>query len=156
MTKWDTQPDPRQALFLKAYLDPKSDTFSNAYQSAIKVGYADEYAKSILSKDLDWLAENVKNEKLLKKAERNIDELLDEEEDKRIKLDITKFVAERLGRFVEKKDVNVQGEIIDSENNLDDIVSEVLIRLKDKKFNGQKATDKTNGGEKHNDMVGQQ
>ena len=36
-------------------------------------------------------------EKLLKKAERNIDELLDEEEDKRIKLDITKFVAERLG-----------------------------------------------------------
>ena len=81
----------------------------------------------------------------MKKAERNIDELRDEEEDKRIKLDITKFVAERLGRFVEKKDVNVQGEVIDSENNLDDIVSEVLIRLKDKKFNGQKATDKTNG-----------
>ena len=72
-----------------------------------------------------------------------------------IKLDITKFVAERLGRFVEKNDVNVQGEIIDSENYLDDIVSEVLIKLKDKKFNGQQATDKTNAGEEHTNLAGQ-
>ena len=37
------KPDPRQALFLKHYLDPKSPTFSNALQSALKAGYEQEY-----------------------------------------------------------------------------------------------------------------
>jgi len=53
MNKQDTQPDPRQALFLAHYLNPKSDTFSNAYQSGIKAGYSEEYSKVILSKDID-------------------------------------------------------------------------------------------------------
>ena len=53
MNKQDTQPDPRQATFLAYYLNPKSDTFSNAYQSGIKAGYSEEYSKVILSKDID-------------------------------------------------------------------------------------------------------
>ena len=71
------KPDPRQSLFLEAYLDPKSKTFSNAYQSALTAGYEDEYAKTILSQDLDWLSENLKNNSLLKKAEKRLEQLMD-------------------------------------------------------------------------------
>lgn len=92
------QVDPRQALFLKAYIDPKSKTFSNAKQSALSAGYTEEYAGTILSQDLDWLSESLSLERMLKKAERNLDEFLDEPEDKKIKLDATKFVASRAGK----------------------------------------------------------
>lgn len=70
-------PDPRQTLFLSYYLDPKSSTFSNAYQSAIKAGYEEEYAKVILHKDLDWLSESVKDNDLLQKAEKRLKQILD-------------------------------------------------------------------------------
>lgn len=69
--------DPRQSLFLAYYLDPKSETFSNAYQSAVKAGYEDEYAKVILNKDLDWLSESVKSSDLLQKAEKRLKQILD-------------------------------------------------------------------------------
>lgn len=69
--------DPRQSLFLAAYLDPKSKTFSNAYRSALSAGYEDEYAKVILHKDLDWLSESVKDEQLVAKAEKALSEALD-------------------------------------------------------------------------------
>ena len=41
------KPDPRQQLFLAKYKDPKSKTFGNAYQSAVAVGYTEDYASSI-------------------------------------------------------------------------------------------------------------
>lgn len=69
--------DPRQQLFLAYYLDPKSKTFSNALQSALRAGFAQEYAESILSKMPDWLAEKVGNSSMLLKAERNLEEALD-------------------------------------------------------------------------------
>ena len=118
------QPDPRQALFLSYYLDPKSETFSNALQSALKAGYQQEYAESITAKSTTWLAESVGDQFMLSKAERNLDKFLDLETlqpiitmigpliDKetgevmtkenhnllKIKSDVSKFVAERLGR----------------------------------------------------------
>lgn len=72
-----TAPDPRQSLFLQYYLDPKSDTFSNAYQSATKAGYEEEYAKVILNKDLDWLSDSVNDTELLQKAEKRLKQILD-------------------------------------------------------------------------------
>lgn len=100
------KPDPRQALFLKHYLDPKSETFSNAYQSALKAGYEEEYAKVILSKDLDWLSESVRTELMVTKAENNLKNILEmdvlkDEVDTgklKIKADVSKFVAERLAK----------------------------------------------------------
>jgi len=71
------QPDPRQSLFLAGYLDPKSKTFSNAYQSAIAAGYEEEYAKTILNQDLDWLSESLRDNNLLKKAEKRLNQILD-------------------------------------------------------------------------------
>lgn len=69
--------DPRQALFLKHYLDPKSDTFANALQSGIKAGFTEEYSKTIISRDLDWVSESIKDEYLVKKAEKKLNDVLD-------------------------------------------------------------------------------
>lgn len=106
------KPDPRQKLFLQYYLDPKSETFANALQSGLKAGYELEYSKTILSQDLTWLSESLRDEDLLKKAEENLkdvlemdDYLVNEEGVKvkridhvKVKLDASKFVASRLGK----------------------------------------------------------
>ncbi len=91
---------PQQKLFLSGYLDPNSETWSNAKQSAIKAGYSLEYADNIMSLMPVWLSDNIGNTNLVKKALDNLESLLDEE-DKRIKADMTKFTLERLskGRF---------------------------------------------------------
>ncbi len=89
-------PDPRQALFLKYYLNRKSETFSNAYRSALKAGYAEEYAKTILNQDTDWVSESLKDELFIQLADKNLEELLTQDEDKKVKADLTKFVKSRL------------------------------------------------------------
>jgi hypothetical protein len=118
--------DPRQSLFLSYYLNPKSETFSNGLQSALKAGYEEQTAKVLVSQCPDWLSEklnNCKTEKMAEKAERVLDEMLDMpvevedfdndamDEDReirkvcktepalvRIKQDTAKFVAERLNK----------------------------------------------------------
>ena len=71
------QPDPRQTLFLAAYLDPKSETFSNAYKSALKAGYEEEYAKNITGQMPDWLSESMRDNQMLAKAEKRLNQILD-------------------------------------------------------------------------------
>lgn len=89
--------DPRQAEFLKHYLDPKSGTFSNALQSALKAGYSEEYARNILSLMPDWLSESIDDATMLSKVRKNLNEFLETEDDK-IRLDATKFVGETIGK----------------------------------------------------------
>lgn len=64
----DTQPNQWQASvkqqsFIVHYLTPKSETFGNAYQSAIKAGYSESYAKNIMNPSMavEWVrqAQNV-------------------------------------------------------------------------------------------------
>jgi hypothetical protein len=97
-----TDPDPRQSLFLQYYLDPKSETFSNALQSGLKAGYAEEYSKTILSQDIDWLSESLNQAKMVRKAENNLDNALDIDiKDEKIGergLKATVFVLSRLGK----------------------------------------------------------
>lgn len=109
--------DPRQSLFLSYYLDPKSTTFSNAYKSALRAGYEDEYAKNITGQGLDWLSESISDSYLIAKAEQNLKEFLEmdtvtkvievdgqepikvqDSQMVKIKQDTTKFVAERLNK----------------------------------------------------------
>lgn len=107
--------DPRRKLFLKHYLDPESPTFSNATASAILAGYSENYADKLLSKHGDgWLADAVQDEEMIHKAERNLNDFLDESEDKKVKLDATKFVVSRLakGKWSEKQEVEHSGEIV--------------------------------------------
>jgi len=96
------QADPRQAEFLKNYLNPKSKTFSNALQSALKAGYSQEYSENITNQMPDWLAENLGNEKMLNKALKNLNKILDlpieEKENLKVVADISKFATSRLGK----------------------------------------------------------
>jgi hypothetical protein len=116
--------NPQQIEFIKFYLDPNSETFGNATQSALKAKYTDIYAKNITGLMPKWLSENIGDDAMLSKAVSNLNEFLNMEckEDKigafgpiidpitkkrikednvgkmRIKYDSTKFVAERLGK----------------------------------------------------------
>ncbi len=96
------KPDPRQSLFLQYYLDPESETFSNAKQSALKAGYEEEYAKRITVDMPEWLSEKLSDVQIIQQAEKNLREFLELEPedrtDKRIKSDITKFALERLNK----------------------------------------------------------
>jgi len=99
----DKKLDPRQTKFLENYLDPKSKTFSNALQSALSAGYSQEYAESITAQMPQWFEANVRRTGMLDKAEKNLFEILKmgDIKDKdllRIKADISKFVASRLGK----------------------------------------------------------
>jgi phage terminase small subunit len=94
----DDKLDPRQIEFLKGYNDPKSKTFGNALQSAVKAGYSQEYAENITSLMPDWLSESIgRRKRLLEKAEKNLENLLDSEDEK-IQADMSKFVTKTLGK----------------------------------------------------------
>lgn len=106
---------PQQELFLASYTNPKSSTFGNALQSGLKAGYTQEYSENITNLLPDWLSENIGDFKMLAKAEKVLNEMLEmptnvfEVEDNqevivssaphmKIKQDTAKFVAERLGK----------------------------------------------------------
>ena len=115
---------PQQEEFLGYYLNVNSATFGNAYQSAVKAKYSKEYAESITHQMPAWLSENLGDTQMLGKAVKNLDKFLgmntkdpligmfgpvmDKKTGKiytkdnvgkmKIKADVTKFVAERLGR----------------------------------------------------------
>lgn len=55
--------DDRQIRFLELYLDPKSDTYTNAYQSAKKAGFSEEYSQNITGQMPKWLLEAKKTYK---------------------------------------------------------------------------------------------
>ena len=77
MAKDKLELSPQQQEFLKNYLNPKSKTWGNALQSAIDAGYTEEYAKVMISRDLDWLSEYVKKNNLVIQAEKNMEMALD-------------------------------------------------------------------------------
>lgn len=53
---------PKQNNFLKYWLTPNEPTFGNAYQSALKAGFSNNYAKIITSdaQGLEWVKEGRK------------------------------------------------------------------------------------------------
>lgn len=109
---------PQQELFLANYTNPKSETFSNAYQSAKKAGYAEEYSQNITHEMPEWLSENIGLTKLYNKAVKALDKTLEDDYDERevlidgipsgiskreprlskIKQDSAKFVASTIGK----------------------------------------------------------
>lgn len=75
-----TAPDPRQTIFLSYYLDPKSETFSNILQSGLRAGYSQKYSENLKVQMPAWFGEKLeesRHERLLAKAERNLDEFMD-------------------------------------------------------------------------------
>jgi len=92
---------PQRKLFLDYWLDPKSPTFSNVLQSALKAGFKQEYAESLSYKMPKWLSEAVGDTKLMELTNKNLEEALQGGMDEagksqKIKWDSTKFVAKGL------------------------------------------------------------
>jgi hypothetical protein len=92
---------PRQKEFWTLYNNKDNPkTYSNAYQSAIKAGYNDWYAQSIVRRLPKWMAEKVRTDfrqQLLDKAETVLKESLSYKE-KYIKVDVAKFIARTQGK----------------------------------------------------------
>jgi hypothetical protein len=95
---------PQQQAFLSYYLDPKSDTFGNAYRSGLRAGYPEGYSKMILYNKPAWLMDNLTRMNMLVKAERNLDRALDIDVMDEVigdrALKATFFVAEKLGKEI--------------------------------------------------------
>ena len=94
------QMDPRQKLCWDLYIDPKSETFSNGYQSALRAGYEDNTANQITVQE--WFVGKCSLNNIAEKAEKNLNKFLESEPindtDKRIQADMTKFALERLNK----------------------------------------------------------
>ena len=105
--------DPRQRLCWGYYINPRSETFSNALRSALKAGYEDTYATQITS--TEWFRDKVRRLDMLQKAEKVLEETLDMDVSittivnelevikidpalAKIKQDTAKFIAERVGK----------------------------------------------------------
>ena len=108
---------PKQVAFAMRYYLPNSDTYGNAYRSAIDSGYSEGQAKNITSNDYQWLekismdiygkATDKKN--LVSKAKKVLAETLDGR-DKRLAQDTAKFIAKTTPEFSDKVDVTSGGE----------------------------------------------
>ena len=67
--------DPRQKMCWNYYADPKSETFANGTQSAIKAGYTPEYANDITTQD--WFCDRLWRLNATFTSEKKMKELLD-------------------------------------------------------------------------------
>lgn len=108
---------PQQVDFAMRYYLPNSDTYGNAYQSAIDAGYSEGQAKNITSNDYQWLekismdiyGEATDKKNLVSKAKKVLSESLDGR-DKRLAQDTAKFIAKTTPEFSDKLDVTSGGE----------------------------------------------
>lgn len=101
------QLDPRQKLCWDYYIDPTSETFSNATQSAMKAGYTEAYADQITVND--WFIGRLWVLNSVNESEKVFRDIItanhiDIETGKidagvlRIKADIAKFLASTQGK----------------------------------------------------------
>jgi len=95
--------NPQQQLFKECYLNPESETFGNAMQSALKAGYSKDYATNITTVDNEWMREIVGDHEMIKKAEKRLKEVLevsfdDDAQKMNAVSKVATFVAERLGK----------------------------------------------------------
>lgn len=103
----------RQMKFIDAYMDPKSETFGNSYQSALKAGFSDTYAASIMkpSVGLEWVKQAYNIMRLepdhLKMSLAKI--VTDPFSSNSDKIAAIKLLGADQGLFVEKKLIGVVG-----------------------------------------------
>ena len=98
--------DPRQKLCWDSYINPHSETFGNATQSAIRAGYEPDYADQITVSE--WFLGKLRRLNMLGKAEKVLDRTLEYnpvgEDGKvdvgvaRIQVDAAKHITSTLGK----------------------------------------------------------
>lgn len=99
--------NPKAEIFTQFFLSPTSTTFMNARGSAIRAGYSEHYANNMTVQRPKWYVSitesaDYRRAKMLDLAEKNLLESVesysDDKDDKKLKHDATKFIAERLGK----------------------------------------------------------
>lgn len=107
--------DSRRLKFLELYLTPGTKYFNNGYQSAIKAGFTENTAVTILSK-YKWVNEGIKmirgnsidTQVLAEKSRKVLSKSLDSD-DPKIAQDTAKFVSSHIDPdFIQKQEVNIQ------------------------------------------------
>jgi hypothetical protein len=99
---------PKQEKFLLLYLDPKSKTFANSYESAMEAGFSESYSKVIASPAMNrhWLKEarNLVNMGPEHIAQALQDEALNHKDNRGSdRIRALELLAKMQGLFVEKK-----------------------------------------------------
>lgn len=99
---------PQRQLFKELYTNPESETFGNAYGSAIEAGFSESYAKQITapSTDLEWVREIMRDHTRLQKAEKVIDKMLDLETKQPI-VTMTGVLKDEHGEIITKENANL-------------------------------------------------
>ena len=107
--------DSRRLKFLELYLTPGTKYFNNGYQSAIKAGFTENTAVTILSK-YKWVTDGIKmirgnsidTQVLAEKSRKVLSKSLDSD-DHKIAQDTAKFVSSHIDPdFIQKQEVNIQ------------------------------------------------
>jgi hypothetical protein len=107
--------DSRRLKFLELFLTPGTKYFNNGYQSAIKAGFSENTAVTILNK-YKWVTDGIKmirgnsidTQVLAEKSRRVLSKSLDSD-DPKIAQDTAKFVSSHIDPdFVQKQEVNLQ------------------------------------------------
>lgn len=107
--------DSRRLKFLELYLTPGTKYFNNGYQSAIKAGFSENTAVTILSK-YKWVTDGIKmirgnsidTQVLAEKSRRVLSKSLDSD-DPKIAQDTAKFVSSHIDPdFIQKQELNIQ------------------------------------------------
>lgn len=98
--------DPRQKLCWGYYMDQSSETFSNAYRSALKAGFSHYYSRTITNRP--WFEDKMRRSHLLTKSEKVTNKILEmetiDENGKpkadvlRVQADVAKHVQKTLGK----------------------------------------------------------
>lgn len=107
--------DSRRLKFLELYLTPGTKYFNNGYQSAIKAGFTENTAVTILSK-YKWVTDGIKmirgnsidTQVLAEKSRKVLSKSLDSD-DPKIAQDTAKFISSHIDPdFIQKQEVNIQ------------------------------------------------
>ena len=132
--------DPRQSRCISLYTNPKSDTFGNLYQSALKSGYEHTYCRNLSEKKPEWLTEGLSlNVDMIKRAEKNlvkyntIEVKLNSKlnvDIAKLQVDVSKFILKTLARqkYSEEKEQfepNVQINVVNYNQTLTDDVKSI-------------------------------
>jgi len=135
--------DPRQKLCWDLYVNPKSETFGNGMQSAIKAGYEEAYANQITT--TEWFKEKIRRLNMLGKAEKVLDNTLTyepiNEEGKidtallRVQTDVAKHITSTLGKHEgystrTETDITSKGERINITSEVQEIADKFEEELK--------------------------
>lgn len=99
---------PKQNKFVDNYIDPKSPTFGNAYQSAIQAGYSKDYAVQILSPAVNtaWIKDNPRLRSLTEEhINKGIEGIAVEGEKEEVRLRAYELLARLRGLLVERKQI---------------------------------------------------